>query len=108
MTNVVGESTPSARPKGLRGFLAGFSLLLIRGVLLWVVVPLGVVFWLLLWPYLRFKRVRLGQLLGWIDLNLVAFIERTILRRLLPDRVPWTPARALPSISHRIRPLDPA
>lgn len=107
MTNVVGEPTPPARPTGFRGSLAAFSLLLIRGFLLWVVVPLGVVFWLLLWPYLRFKRVRLGQLLGWIDLNLVAFIERTMLRPLLPDRVPWTPARALPNISHRIGPHDP-
>ena len=71
-------------------------MLLVRGVLLWVVVPLSLILWLALWPVLRFHRVRLGQFLGWIDLNLVALIEGTILRPMLPAPFPWTPVRALP------------
>jgi hypothetical protein len=107
MTTVTGDPTPPARPKGFRGVVALISLLLVRGILLWVVVPVALIFWLALWPVLRFHRVRLGQFLGWIDLNLVALIERTILRPMVPAPFPWTPARALPNITHRIGPFDP-
>jgi hypothetical protein len=94
-------------PAKLRGIIGGLSLLLIRGLLLWLVVPLGLVLWLLLWPLLRARRVRLGQFLGWMDLNLVALLQHSLLRPLFVSRAPWIPASGLPSVSHRIGFLDP-
>jgi hypothetical protein len=99
---------PPLRPSGVRGFAAGFSLLMIRGLLLWLVVPLATVLWLPLWPLLRAQNVSIGQFLGWVDLNLVALIERTVLRPLLRNRFPWTAVRAMPDVTHRIGILDPA
>ena len=66
---------------------AGVAVLLVRGVLLWVVVPLAVASWLLLAIVLRRRGVTLGKFLGWVDLNLVAFLGRTILRPIVraPD-----------------------
>jgi len=81
-------------------------LLLVRGVLLWLVIPATFVWWLAAWPVLRRRGVRLVQLIGWVDLNLIAAIERSILRPLVASPLPWTPAKALPYISHRIGLLD--
>lgn len=91
-----------------RSFLAGFSLLMIRGLLLWVAVPLGVVLGLAVWPLLRAKGVGLSQFLGWFDLNLIALIEHTLLRVFVRNPWPWTPFRVMPDVTHRIGPLDPA
>jgi hypothetical protein len=96
------------RYEGRRGQVAGLLLLLVRAVLLWIVVPVTLIAWLLMWPYLRARRVGAGQLLGWADLNLVATIEHTILRPLQPSPYPWIPLRALPTVAHRIGTADAA
>lgn len=97
------ESSPPRLPFGV-----ALLLLAIRGVLLWLLIPLGTIYWLMVWPILRRRQVHLLQLLGWIDVNLVAAIERTILRPLISEPLPWTPASALPRVTHRIRLTDPA
>jgi hypothetical protein len=102
------QPLPPPRPSGVRGFVSGFSMLVIRGILLWIVVPLAIVIWLPLWPLLRAHKVTIGRFLGWVDLNLVALIEHTVLRLLLSDPLPWTSARALPNVTHRIGIFDPA
>ena len=43
-------------------------LLGMRGVLLWLVVPLSLIAWPCLWPILRRHNIRLAQFLGWVDL----------------------------------------
>jgi hypothetical protein len=88
--------------------MVALLLLLIRGVLLFLVIPAGLVWWLVAWPILRRRRIRLAQLLGWLDLNLIAAIEHSILRPVIASPLPWTHAKALPSTSHRIRLSDPA
>ncbi len=82
--------------------IVALLLLLIRGVLLWLVIPAALVWWLVAWPILRRRRVRLAQLLGWTDLNLMAAIEHSILRPLIASPLPWTPAKALPNVRHPV------
>jgi hypothetical protein len=96
------------RRPGLLGLIFGFALLMIRGVLLWVVIPATLVLWLALWPLLRAKKVRLGQLVGWVDLNLIATIEHTILRPLTRTPRSWVALRELPNVTHRVALEDPA
>jgi hypothetical protein len=100
----VNQSNPGPRRLPLP---VALLLLLVRGLLLWLVVPVTFVGWLAAWPILRRRKIRLGQLLGWMDLNLIAAIEHSILRPLLASPFPWTPAKELPNISHRIGLLDP-
>lgn len=89
-------------------FVAGLVLLLIRGALLWLVVPVAVVAWIVGWPFFRYRKVRCAQLLGWADLNLIAAIEHTLLRPLIRSRLPWIPPSAMSTVSHRIGLADPA
>lgn len=83
-------------------------LLLGRGVLLWIVVPLAFVCWLLAAIPLRRRGVTLGKFLGWVDLNLVAFLGRTILRPIVRTPLDWVPASEMPEVTHRLRFQDPA
>jgi hypothetical protein len=87
---------------------AGAALLLVRGVLLWIVVPLAFVCWLLLAVVLRRRGVGLGKFLGWVDLNLVAFLGRTILRPIVRTPLRWVPVSEMAEVEHRLRAQDPA
>jgi hypothetical protein len=91
-----------------RRFIGGLVLLTVRGLLLWVLVPLGV----LVWPFVvvlsRKRRVRLGQFLGWLDLNLTSALQRTVVRPFFDAPIPWTPFDEVAGLTHRIRLLDPA
>ena len=92
----------------MRGFAFGLCLLLSRGILLWLVIPLATIAWILSWPLMRAKHIRLGQLIGWSDLNLIAMLEHTILRPLALEPYPWTPLRELRNVTHRVGIADPA
>jgi hypothetical protein len=86
------------------GPIAGIVLLLVRGILLWIAVPLGTIAWLV--TLARIRRP-LGQFLGWVDANLIALLERTILRPLFPSPTQeWVAARDMRGVSHRIGALD--
>lgn len=88
------------------GAVAGMTLLVVRGALLYVLVPAGILAWI---GYSSWAlRVNLGQWLGWLDLNMVAFLERVPLRPLFPEpTVRWWHAREIPDVTHRISVLDP-
>ena len=77
-------------------------LLLVRGVLLWIVAPLAFALWLALSPWLLVKKVGPGRFLGWVDLNLIAFLQRSVARPFFPEPAPWTPVSTLPAVTHRI------
>ena len=85
---------------------AGFILLLVRGVALWLVVPLSVVSY----PVVRVfgSRATLVQMMGWADLNLIASLQRAFPRRAFPNRASFVRWRAMNSVTHRISLLDPA
>jgi hypothetical protein len=87
--------------------VGGVAFLFLRGVLLWVVVPVGSVWWLVAWPWFRSRRVRLGQVLGWLDLNLVAAISHTVFRPLLRQPARYWRTDEMPAVTHRILVIDP-
>lgn len=91
---------------GLRQSFGALILLLIRSVLLWILLPLETCLWLALSPWAYRRGVGPGEFLGWADLNLIAFLQRLILRPLFPERQPWVPVHAMPEITHRPQPLD--
>ena len=77
-----------------------------RGVLLWVVIPLAFCAWIPAAFWLRPRGIGFGQFLGWADLNLVALLGRVILRPLFHSPPPWVPAREMPQVTHRVTALD--
>ncbi len=86
--------------------IAALVLLLSRGLLLWLVVPLGSIVWALVISWRG--KVSLGQFLGWLDLNLVAALQRSLLRLLLQrPTVEFQPLRNMAGTTHRMRTSDP-
>ncbi len=85
---------------------AGFALLLIRGVLLWAVIPLAACAWVPAALWLRRRGVRFGHFLGWVDLNLIAFLARIVLRPFFRVPPTWVPASAMSQVTHRVNGLD--
>ncbi|ANJ28384.1 hypothetical protein ATC03_18450 [Agromyces aureus] len=84
--------------------MAAFALLVIRGVLLWILIPVGFVLWLVIFGWSA--RVGLGNFLGWLDLNLTAALQRALG---LPTRTTGTlrkeefvPMRLMQMVTHRI------
>jgi hypothetical protein len=102
----VTRSRPEESPQKSLG--AALVLLVLRGVLLWIVVPIGILAWLFLAVILRRRGVTIGQFLGWLDLNLVAAIEGTVLRPWVRSPLSWTPRDQLPSVTHRVGAMDAA
>jgi hypothetical protein len=87
--------------------LAGLALLFLRGLLLWLAVPLTVVVWVPASFVLRRRGIRFVQFLGWVDLNLIAFLARTVLRPLFRAPPPWVRGAAMPRVTHRVALTDP-
>ena len=88
--------------------LGSVALLVVRGVLLWLVVPVGACVWLILALPLRRHGVGFGAFFGWVDLNLLAFLRRSLFRPISETRPDWVHPRELTRITHRLRILDPA
>jgi hypothetical protein len=89
--------------------MAILLLFCVRGVLLWLVVPLAFCLWiLLLLPRAVFGRtyVSPGKVIAFADLNLSAAIGLLLLRPLGKD-VPFTSWSELETIEHRVRIVDP-
>ena len=85
--------------------IGGLLLLTLRGILIWGYVPLGTLVWLLAYGWLRRP---LGEFLGWLDLNVIVVLQRSVFR---PFFQPPTQARVsiskMSTVSHRIGILDP-
>ncbi len=97
--------TDSAEPQR-NSVVGGLAALFIRGVLLWVGVPFATCGWLVIRVVRPGRGVRLGQFLGWIDLNLIACIQRTLIRPLVRSPAEWVPASAMTQVTHRLRAVD--
>jgi len=91
-----------------QGWTAGLLVLVVRGVLSWLVVPIALV----AWPVVHLRQhttgVTLGQYLGWIDLNLIACVQRVATPLLVRKPIPWTPSADISKVTHRLRATDPA
>ncbi len=88
--------------------IGGLLLLLLRGILLWLTVPLAICAWPFAYVTLSRSGVKFGQFLGWVDLNLMAFLSRIVLRLLFRDPLPWVPWREMSRVTHRLRFIDAA
>jgi hypothetical protein len=102
--DVVNDPTEPRR----NSLVGGFAALLIRGVLLWVLLPIAMLGWFIVRVIGRGRGVTLGQFIGWCDINLMAGIQRSVLRPLFRWPVAWVPVGAMPQVAHRVRLLDPA
>ena len=99
----MGDPTPEWRLP----WLSATVFLIVRGCLLWVVIPMTFVGFILLWPYWRRERASLGQLLGWADLNLAATLMRSVFRPFVINPPKWTSIERLTEVNHRISFIDP-
>jgi hypothetical protein len=86
---------------------AGVTLLLLRGVLLWVLIPVATCVWMIIRTVGRHRQLGLGQFLGWADLNLAAGLQRTALRPLFASPARWTAWSEVGNVTHRVRLFDP-
>jgi hypothetical protein len=94
-------------PTRTNSVASGVAVLVIRGLLLWLVVPLAVICWLPLRFALRRRGATFGRYLGWVDLNLVACLERSVLKPIMRNPAKWVPVAEMPRVTHRVRLLDP-
>ena len=60
------------------GDVGALALLVIRGLLLWILIPVGLVLWLFIFGWSA--RVGLGTFLGWLDLNLTVALQRILVQ----------------------------
>jgi hypothetical protein len=90
------------------GAISVFALLVVRGLLLWIVIPIGFFVWLLFGWILG---AGVGQFLGWLDLNLIAALQRVLVHRINGEwpmpRVASVPIGMLRSVRHSVSVLDP-
>jgi hypothetical protein len=79
-------------------------MLMARGLLLWLLIPLGFLAWVLGSPWFLLKHISLGQFLGWLDFNLFVALQRGPLRPFIAEpRVEWMPGSKMAQTEHRIR-----
>lgn len=87
--------------------LVWLSLLVIRGVLLWLIVPMSFVVWVVAALWLVPRGATLGKFLGWIDSNFIFLIERTLLRPFFSEPTHlWIHFSDVSRVSHRVGGLD--
>ena len=106
--NRVGDTVkmPNGADAPEMGFIAGMSLLLARGFLLWFVLPPTFLWWLLGLPFWRKRAVKFAQLIGWADLNLIACLERGPLRLCIHDPLKWIPLSQVSQVDHTVNLLE--
>lgn len=84
--------------------LTGVVLLVIRGFLLWFLVPISVLIWLVGAIWLVPRGATLGRFLGWIDNNFIIVLERTVLRPFFDEPThPWIRFADISKVTHRLR-----
>ena len=99
-------TVPNGVDEAEMGPLVGLALLLARGLLLWLVLPLTCLWWLLGLPLWRRRSVTLAQLMGWTDLNLIACLERGPLRIFIRNPLKWISITDASRVDHRVNLLD--
>ncbi|TFC04032.1 hypothetical protein [Cryobacterium sp. MDB2-33-2] len=81
------------------------ALVMLRAPLLWLVIPSGIVAWVFFYSWSR--SVSLRQCLSWFDLNLIAFLQRVVLRYFLPNpTVDWVPSKKMSTVTYRFNIFD--
>ncbi len=89
--------------------IALFVLLVVRGWLLWLVIPIAFLGWLVMSPIrltLGKPYITTGKLIGWADMNLSAAIGQVLVRP-FGRRSDFTPWSRVLSVEHRVSIIDP-
>ncbi len=89
--------------------IALFVLLVVRGWLLWLVIPITFLVWLVMSPIrltVRKPYITPGKLIGWADMNLTAAIGQMLVRP-FGQRSDFTPWSKVLSVEHRVSIVDP-
>jgi hypothetical protein len=89
--------------------IALLVLLVVRGLLLWLVIPIAFLGWLVMLPIrlaLRKPYITPGKLIGWADMNLSAAIGQVLVRP-FGRRSDFTPWSRVLSVEHRVSIIDP-
>lgn len=92
---------------GRNSTIGGLAVLLLRDFLLWLVVPVAVAIWPFVGVRARRHGVTLAQYLGWVDVNLISFLQRTLFRPVIRHPTPWVPRSEMALVTHRVRASDP-
>ena len=79
--------------------VAWLLLLTFRGLLLWIVIPLGALAWLV---SVAWARRSLAVFLRWSDAILISVLQSTILRPLFAQPVRWFTLREMDELTHRL------
>lgn len=93
-------NTPSKRT--VANAVGGLILLALRNVFLWIAVPLAMIVWLAIAPWMLRHKTGIGTFIGWVDLNLIALLERSLLRPFFAAPAAWVPVRQMASVRHRV------
>jgi len=94
------------RPKPLE-IIGALLLLLIRGTLLWFLIPLAALVWMLTLEWARRKGASLGAFLGWMDINMNFLLGRGPLRPFFRGLTfTWVPFAERAGVTHRIGKWD--
>ena len=68
---------------------------------------MGCIAWVLGASRLHKRGIKIGQFLGWIDINLIALIQQSLLRRFYRNSAqPWLSAREISRVVHRVGLMD--
>jgi len=90
------------------GWISALVLIYVRSLLLWLVIPAGLIVWIFVFPLLQDRGVTLTLFLSWLDHNLIVMIQRGLLRPFRPFIGPrWIPARKMAKVEHRFKWNDP-
>lgn len=85
--------------------LGQLVLLIVRGLLLWALVPLAALAWIVLGPL---TGAALGACVGWVDLNLTALLHRIVAAPITGEPSPrLVPLARMATTEHRFSLLGP-
>jgi hypothetical protein len=79
----------------------GLLLMVLHAILMWVVIPIGFIAWVFVHNWLQ--KAECDECLGWYDLNLGAFLQRVLLRPIIPaPTLNWIPFKNMTEVTHRV------
>ncbi|MBM7470917.1 hypothetical protein JOE66_000551 [Subtercola frigoramans] len=88
-------------------WVGALTLLIVRSLALWLLIPLGFIVWLFVGYSLDARGATLGHWLGWLDQNFVVFMIRCVVRPFLHGPPPrYTPWSRIEDVDHRIKLFD--
>jgi hypothetical protein len=94
------------RPATVPTFPA-FIVLIVRGLALYLLIPLAFIFWLLAFFWISKYSKSLPQFVTWVDYNFSVSLIRGPLRALIPEpRAEWLPLRRIKGMTARTKLYD--